>query len=395
MRTPSLPRRLLNENVVLLLVAMLVLMPLLGPFSHSPSGRALRNGLFEGTGVLLLVATIGPCTVRQTSTSSENATGPTGTPCASARYLMVSVRHEAGFPTPSWKYSMLVVLAFATSRKMAPNPRTPAGVVVTQDPREAERAARQYQACEPENRLVARELERRWEEALKRQRQLDADHERFERAAPAALSETASSSIRALADIKGHTIGEPGPFGATYVGLLALLHYAHLTTSDVHLQSIGFTQVTALLAHRVDAVVGYSNNEPLQLQKQGLAVRTFDVSDYQPLVSNGLITTENTLHGQPQMVKAFVQATLKGVREVIANPAEAIQISKSYIPGMNVATETAVLQATIPIWQGSGKVQPGYNDSATWQAMAQFLLAEKIIPSTQDVAQAYTNTSLA
>ena len=32
---------------------------------------------------------------------------------------------------------------------------------------EAERAARQYQACEPENRLVARELERRWEEALK------------------------------------------------------------------------------------------------------------------------------------------------------------------------------------------------------------------------------------
>ena len=32
---------------------------------------------------------------------------------------------------------------------------------------EADRAARQYQACEPENRLVARELERRWEEALK------------------------------------------------------------------------------------------------------------------------------------------------------------------------------------------------------------------------------------
>ena len=32
---------------------------------------------------------------------------------------------------------------------------------------EVERAARQYQACEPENRLVARELERRWEESLK------------------------------------------------------------------------------------------------------------------------------------------------------------------------------------------------------------------------------------
>ncbi len=61
------------------------------------------------------------------------------------------------------------------------------------------RAARQYQACEPENRLVARELERRWEEALGQQRQLDGDYERFVRSAPAELSDVALSSIRALA----------------------------------------------------------------------------------------------------------------------------------------------------------------------------------------------------
>ena len=64
---------------------------------------------------------------------------------------------------------------------------------------EADRAARQYQACEPENRLVARELERRWEEALKQQRQLDEEYDRWQRSAPARLSDTAMSSIRALA----------------------------------------------------------------------------------------------------------------------------------------------------------------------------------------------------
>jgi DNA invertase Pin-like site-specific DNA recombinase len=62
-----------------------------------------------------------------------------------------------------------------------------------------DRAARQYQACEPENRLVARELERRWEEALKAQRQLGEEYDRFVRSAPAELSDTALSSIRALA----------------------------------------------------------------------------------------------------------------------------------------------------------------------------------------------------
>ncbi len=64
---------------------------------------------------------------------------------------------------------------------------------------EVGRAARQYQACEPENRLVARELERRWEEALKAQRHLDDEYDRWQRAAPAKLSDTAVSSIRALA----------------------------------------------------------------------------------------------------------------------------------------------------------------------------------------------------
>jgi hypothetical protein len=64
---------------------------------------------------------------------------------------------------------------------------------------EVDRAARQYQACEPENRLVARELERRWEDALKAQRQLGDEYDRFARAAPAELSDGALSSIRALA----------------------------------------------------------------------------------------------------------------------------------------------------------------------------------------------------
>jgi DNA invertase Pin-like site-specific DNA recombinase len=64
---------------------------------------------------------------------------------------------------------------------------------------EVDRAARQYHACEPENRLVARELERRWEDALTAQRQLDDEYDRWQRAAPGTLTDTAVSAIRALA----------------------------------------------------------------------------------------------------------------------------------------------------------------------------------------------------
>ena len=78
---------------------------------------------------------------------------------------------------------------------------------------DVDRACRQFQACEPENRLVARELEHRWEDALKAQRQVDDEYARFARSAPSALSDTAVSSIRAGGRPAGRLVGvdhDPG-----------------------------------------------------------------------------------------------------------------------------------------------------------------------------------------
>src|SRR2546423_7770224 len=64
---------------------------------------------------------------------------------------------------------------------------------------QAERARRQYDAAEPENRLVVRELERRWEEALKEQRRLEEEYARFCRSQPEGLSAAERAQIQALA----------------------------------------------------------------------------------------------------------------------------------------------------------------------------------------------------
>jgi hypothetical protein len=64
---------------------------------------------------------------------------------------------------------------------------------------DVERARRQYTACEPENRLVARSLERAWEEALTEETRLKADYERIRRERLAAPSAAELSAIRNLA----------------------------------------------------------------------------------------------------------------------------------------------------------------------------------------------------
>ena len=69
---------------------------------------------------------------------------------------------------------------------------------------EADRAARQYHAVEPENRLVARALERRWEQALREQRELEEQYDRFLADRPRELTAADRRRIAALAtDVPG------------------------------------------------------------------------------------------------------------------------------------------------------------------------------------------------
>jgi hypothetical protein len=63
----------------------------------------------------------------------------------------------------------------------------------------ADRARRQYQLAEPENRLVVRQLEAGWEAALAEADRLEADYQRFTEEQPAALTAAERAAIQALA----------------------------------------------------------------------------------------------------------------------------------------------------------------------------------------------------
>jgi DNA invertase Pin-like site-specific DNA recombinase len=65
---------------------------------------------------------------------------------------------------------------------------------------ETEQARRQYAAVDPEHRLVARELERRWDEALRAEEQLQREYGRFQQDGPARLSPAEREQILSLAN---------------------------------------------------------------------------------------------------------------------------------------------------------------------------------------------------
>jgi NitT/TauT family transport system substrate-binding protein len=208
---------------------------------------------------------------------------------------------------------------------------------------------------------------------------------------PVAVVAKKEAGISSPADLRGKKIGLPGLFGASYVGLRALLKSAGLAESDVTLDSIGFNQVEALTTDREDAIVGYVTNEPIQLKANGYDVTTIPVTDYVNLASNGLISNEKTLAENPELVRGFVQATLKGLRDTIADPDEAYEISKKYVDTLATAdegTQKEILATSIALWQAD---KPGYSDPASWQNMQDVLLDMGLYTTPLDLNKAYTN----
>ena len=64
---------------------------------------------------------------------------------------------------------------------------------------EAQRVERQYQAVDPENRLVARTLEARWEESLSNERKVREEYDRFLQETPEQINDRDRAKMEALA----------------------------------------------------------------------------------------------------------------------------------------------------------------------------------------------------
>jgi len=192
-------------------------------------------------------------------------------------------------------------------------------------------------------------------------------------------------------DLKGRKIGLPGLFGASYIGLRALLNAGKLTEEDVTLDAIGFNQVELVAAGQQDIVVGYSANEPIQLRAQGIAVTEMRVADYAQLAANGLLASEKVISENPELARAFVGAFLKGLQYTIANPDEAFTISEPYIPNfseLDSAVQKQVLETSIEQWKAE---RLGYSDPQAWENMQNVLLDMGLIAEKQDLSKAFTN----
>lgn len=199
-----------------------------------------------------------------------------------------------------------------------------------------------------------------------------------------------ASPVRSLSDLRGRSIGLPGEYGESWYYLLAVLAQTGLTRDTVTIQSIGFTQQAALTGGRVDAVVGYLNNDVVRFGEAGFAIRTLALDD-PPLVSVGFGTLDDTLVARPDDLRALLAATARGADLCQRDPAQAVDLSSEYVPGLTdgkqKAAAQATLKATTPLYQGGGRF--GRQDPARWERMAGFFASNGLVTTPVPAAEAF------
>lgn len=206
---------------------------------------------------------------------------------------------------------------------------------------------------------------------------------------PVTVFSLPGKKISNVNDLKGKTVGIPGPFGSSYFALGALLDSANLKESDVRLASIGFTQLEAVKAGRVDAAVGYINNEVVQLGAAGIRANTLDVTAAYPMVGVGLMTQGRTLGSD--IAKKVVRATQRGLKFTTGNPAQAFKVAQPVFGTGGGGLE--VLKASVPLMQSAITAQNGlgFSDPAAWTKALAYLQKEGKVPATFKASDFYSN----
>ncbi len=202
---------------------------------------------------------------------------------------------------------------------------------------------------------------------------------------PVVVFAQAEKNLNRPADLVGKKVGIPGLFGASYVAWKALVAAADLPEEQITLESIGFTQGTAVSDGLVDAALDYSVNGPVQLRLAGDEVSEIVVDDYARIPSNGLLTNEATLEQQPELVERMVRAMLRGVQYTLDHPDEAFDTAVRFVPeaAQQLETNRAIFDASLALWQPAAGERLGFSDPAIWPTTAEMMaeagLVDKVV----------------
>lgn len=189
-------------------------------------------------------------------------------------------------------------------------------------------------------------------------------------ASPVAFMVHSDSNIHNPQDFAGHTVGVfyGDNVETEYRAMLAATGVDRATINEIPADY----SLAPFLERRADVWPVYATDQPNTARREGADIRLIFARDYGvQLMGDVLFTTAKFARQNPNTVRAFVGATLRGWQYAIDHPDETVDLILAYNKDLErdqlrfEAAETVKL-----ISYGVGKQCPGFSDPAVWKAEA-------------------------
>ncbi|WP_417586179.1 ABC transporter substrate-binding protein [Pararhodobacter oceanensis] len=200
--------------------------------------------------------------------------------------------------------------------------------------------------------------------------------------------------IEGVADLRGRSIGVIGFQDTAYYNLLAVLSSEDMGRNDVDIQALGAGGlIQNMIGGSIDAMAGVPEwiaaIEGAGVELTVTPARNFFASQAQAIIASDAVIAEN-----PEMVRGFVQATLRAIHEIIEDPAMAAQEYVGFVPrhAEDVAGIEQIMRMYVEnVYAQDGDRPIGAFSAEQLQIAEDFYVENDLVTERVAVEDAFTN----
>jgi NitT/TauT family transport system substrate-binding protein len=200
------------------------------------------------------------------------------------------------------------------------------------------------------------------------------------------------SGIAKPADLKGKTITVMSYQDTTFYALLGLLASVGLTKDDLNIQAVGPTGVWEFVAAGKSAGMAGVPDWIPPIRAAGVEVTIIPSDQHFPHMAQGIAASDQMIRDKPEMVRKFVGAALKGMKDIMDDPDRAADDFVRFVPewkGKEAAVRFVLNYYAKQVYPGQTRL--GEVNVDRLKNLQEFYVSKAFIQKASPVEELYSN----
>jgi NitT/TauT family transport system substrate-binding protein len=198
--------------------------------------------------------------------------------------------------------------------------------------------------------------------------------------------------IESPRELKGKTVTVLAYTDTTYYALLGMLSKVGLTKNDVNIQAAGPAGVWQQFAAKKASAMAGTPDWTVNAMEAGATVDVLPADVYFKSMAQGILASDDTIQKNPQLIQKLVRATIKGMKDIMADP-KAASIAYANHVTVHKGKEASIQK----MFEGynkyvyAGQKVPGQMDEQRLADLQKFYVANGVVPTAAPLKELYTN----